>query len=312
MASDVLQSQRFSELLQWYEALRQGDGRSLRIYALMDGALDEDIFRVVNQREAAWRSLYRETMLEAASPAFGPYLVALTPEEPEHAALMKLLLRRAQDTNLVIWVVSRQRLTELAAYLHQYAEVGLPDGRRGLFRYYDSSILETLLRVFTQEQHEQFLVPFRELRYWREEWQTVVGMDLAVLPPVSEGGMTLTVEQQNRLAMATLAETFYHEIRKRSLAPGSDVDKRVHVEQLRNLIDRAAQRYLLNKQDELMLFALVGLKINRTFDAHPAVAASLDPRQRGDMPLRDVFSSLAENVWDELLVAANLHPVSDR
>ena len=310
MSSNLFQSQRFAELIEWYEALRQDYESSPRIYALIDGALEEDIFRLVNQREAAWRSLYPATMLEAASPAYGPYLVALMPEEPEHAALMKSLLRRTQDTNLVIWVVSRQPIAELAAYLHQYAEVGLPDGRRALFRYYDSSILEILLRVFTPEQHEQFLVPFRELRYWRDGWHTVAGTNLSVLPSVSEDGMTLTVEQQDRLAKATLAETVYHEFWKEPLAPASDVDRRVHVEQLRNLVDRAVQRHRLNKQDELALFALVGLRINQMFDAHPAVAARLDPQQRGDMPLRDVFSSLAANVWDELLAAARLPPAS--
>jgi len=312
MSSNLFQSQRFSELLQWYEALRQCDGHSLRIYALIDGALDEDIFRLVNQRDIPWHGLYPQTMLEAASPECGPYLLSLSPEEPEHAALMKLLLRRTQDANLVVWVVSRQRPTKLAGYLHRYSEVGLPDGRHALFRYYDPSILETLLCVFTPEQHKQFLVSFREVRYWRDGWQTVVGTDLAVMPTVSDGAMTLTAQQQDRLTMATLAETVYHEIREQLLPPMSGVEKRVCIGHIRILLDRAVQRHLLSKRDELMLFALIGLNVDQAFDAHPAVAEKINPQQRGDTPLREVLSSLAVNVWEALLPAENLRAVSDR
>ena len=303
MTNNLFQTQRFAELLQWYETLRKGSDDSLRIYALVDGALNEGIFRLVTQREASWRSLYPETMLEAASPAVGPYLVALKPEEPEHAALMKSLLRHTQDIDVALWIISSRPLAELSAYLHQYAEVGLPDRRRALFRYYDPSILEVLLRVLTPEERAHFLAPFIELRYWRDGWQAVPGSDLGVLPPVPEDGWTLTAEQHEKLAAGCLAETLYFEIRKELLPPMSGVDSRVGIRHVRNLLERAVDRHHLKNHDDLTAFALVGLNVNPAFDDHPIIAAKLDPQQRSKESLSNVFSTVDEAVWAQLLQA---------
>lgn len=301
MTNLPFQVQRFAELAHWYEALRAEHEVPPRLYALVDGALSEDMLRLVEARGADWGCLYPEAMLEAASPAVGPYLIELMPEDTSHAALMRALLRHSEHVDLVLWIASTVPLARLCAYLHQYAEVELPDRREALLRYYDPMILETLLTAFTAEQRDQFLAPFHELRYWRDEWKTVYGGAYVELPSTIPKRIVLTTDQQERLAMATLAESLYFEIRGDLLPPMSDVSSRVCIDHVRGLLDRAMGQHLIKKQNELTLFTLVGLNVNQAFDAHPSIATQLDPKQRLNTPLQQVFSSVPSNVWDELL-----------
>ncbi|CAB3793435.1 hypothetical protein LMG28688_03725 [Paraburkholderia caffeinitolerans] len=222
MTNLPFQVQRFAELIHWYGGLRAQRDVPPRLYALVDGALCEDMLHLVEARGADWGCLYSEAMLEAASPAVGPYLIELTPEDASHAALMRALLRHSEHADLVLWVASTVPLARLCAYFHQYAEVELPDRREALLRYYDPMILETLLAAFTAEQRDHFLAPFHELRYWHDDWKTINGGAYAELPtPISER-IVLTSDQQERLAMATLAESIYFELRKDLLPPLSD------------------------------------------------------------------------------------------
>jgi hypothetical protein len=190
-------------------------------------------------------------------------------------------------------------LPNLTRYLHPFAEVELADGRKALLRYYDPLILNTLLDALTPEQHDQFAAPFRAVRYWRGTWQEVEGLDRAPNSlDVAVDSLQLTVEQQQRLAMATLAETVYHEIKDELLPPMSDVDGRTCIAHARELLDRAFDRYRLRNVDDLMLFTLVGLNVNREFDDHPAISEKLDARARADKPLQEVFSSISVDVWE--------------
>ncbi|CAB3810106.1 hypothetical protein LMG28688_07155 [Paraburkholderia caffeinitolerans] len=71
-------------------------------------------------------------------------------------------------------------------------------------------------------------------------------------------------------------------------------------------------QHLIKKQNELMLFTLVGLNVNLTFDAHPAIGPKLDPKQRFDTPLQQVFLSVPRKVWEDLLESAQQSQIPSR
>ncbi|WP_081078747.1 DUF4123 domain-containing protein [Burkholderia pseudomultivorans] len=297
------QVERFTELVRWFESLGASYEIPLNLYALVDGPLNPDMLQLVAEREAAWQCLYPDTMLEAASPATTPYLVELRLDDQGHAALARALLRQSEHLDLVLWFVSRAPLSLLVRYLHPFAEAKLADGRQALLRYYDPMILDALLDAFTPEQHDRFVAPFRALRYWRGRWQEVEGLDRDLDSlDVAADSLQLTVEQQQRLAMATLAETVYHEIKNELLPPISGVDDRTCTAYARELLDRAYTRYQLRNLDDLTLFTLVGLNVNREFDVHPAINEKLDAHERANKPLHKVFSLISADVWEAVAV----------
>ncbi|APA89745.1 DUF4123 domain-containing protein (plasmid) [Paraburkholderia sprentiae WSM5005] len=302
------QVERFAELTQWFESLGAGRDTPLQLYALVDGALNADMLRLTTEREAAWQCLYPKTMLEAASPAIAPYLVEIRLDNQGHAALARALLRQSERMDLVLWVASRVSLADMSYQLYPFAEVELADGRQALLRYYDPLILEALLMAFTPEQRERFVAPFRALRYWRGSWKDVEGFDHdAASLTATTDGLKLTIGQQQRLARATLAETFYNEIKSELLPPMSGIDSRTAIAHTRELLDRAMQQHLLKNRDELMLFTLIGLNINPMFDLHPAIVIHLDPQQRGSTTFQEKISSVPGDVWDELLSTTSFH-----
>jgi hypothetical protein len=299
------QVERLSELTSWLDSLNAGSDEPLSLYALVDGSLNPGVLQLVSKREAAWQCLYPDSMVESASPSIAPYLIEIRLDDQGQAALARALLRMSEHTDLVVWVASRMSLPHLTRYLQSFAEVGLADGRQALLRYYDPLILNTLLVALTPEQLGQFVAPFRALRYWRGQWVDVAGLDRDPDSlDVHIDSLKLTAEQQQRLAMATLAESVFHEIEDELLPPMSAVDSRTCIAHTRELLDRAFDRYGLRNVDDLTLFTLVGLNVSREFDSHPAIEAQLNSSGRANKPLREVFSAISPGVWEEIGASA--------
>jgi hypothetical protein len=291
---------RFDELCGWFGPMQRRSEESLHLYALVDGVLDEMVLPQIIQRDISWSNLYPPTMLESSTPAAAPYLVDLTPGERDHAAAMRLLLRRGQDKDLVLWVASRQRLRDLAAHCHPYAEVVLPDRRRALLRYYDASIMKILIRAFSDEQREHFLSAFYECRYWEDGWSAIGGKDYETLPPVLEQPIALTNEQCQVLGDDSFAQTLYHHLKPKLVSSMAGIEKRQCIDHIRQLLARATERYKLTKQQDLAYFALLGLNVNLTFDAHPQIVERLLANPGSHDPLSLRLSHVEDAVWLQL------------
>jgi hypothetical protein len=293
--------EQFNDLVQWVESARKETGRTYHLYAIVDGVLDESLLSQVQQKNVPWRGLYPDTMLEANNPATGPFLVALLPDNAGHAELIQALLRRGQGADLLLWAVSAQPLPLLAAHLHCYAEVTLPDRSAALLRYYDPSILEVLVRMFTPQQLDHFLAPIREYRYWREGWQTIAGKDEEQPKAALEQYIALTGEQYEQLSNESFAETLFHQIRSELLAPIAQADDHQCIQYIRKLLARAVDSYKLKKQNDLAFFSLIGLNVNFEFDAHPDIAKVLLSSSNDEESLSSRLSNIDATVWDQLL-----------
>jgi len=291
---------RFDELRDWFGTIQRKSGESLHLYALVDGVLDEPVLQKIIQYEVSWRNLYPPTMLESHTPEAAPYLVDLTAGEREHAAVMRLLLRRGQDKDLVAWVASRQRLRDLAAHFHPYAEIVMPERRRALLRYYDPSIMDILLRVFSDEQREHFLSAFYECRYWQDGWSAIAGKDYETLPPALERSIVLTAEQCEVMGNDSFAQTLYHNLKPKMVPRMANIEKHQCIDYIRQLLARATQRYKLTTQADLAYFSLLGLNVNLTFDAHPQIVEALLANRGSPDALSLRLSHVEEAVWHQL------------
>jgi len=301
MTTTDLPTLQFDDLCDWFRTARQTSGYSLRLYALVDGVLDESVLPQIIQREILWSSLYPETMLESSTPAAGPYLIDLTAGEREHAAAMRLLLRRGQDKDLVLWVASRQRLRQLVEHCHSYAKVVLPDRSQALLRYYDPSIMNNLVRAFSDEQREHFLSAVYECRYWQGGWGGIAGKDHETLPPVLDQPIALTDEQYELLSNDGFAESLYYQLKQELRPPIAGVDSRQCIDHIRQLLARATGHYKLTNRDDLAYFALLGLNVNLTFDVHPEIVGRLlaDAGAHDTLSLR--LSHVGDAVWKQLI-----------
>lgn len=303
MNTPNIASQQFDEICEWYRSIQPESEQAYHLYAIVDGVLDQNLLFDAQQKNVPWRVLYPDSMLESNNPATAPFLLALTPDKVEQASLMQTLLQRGRDVDLVLWVASRQPLPVLAAHLHSYAEVVLPDRTAALLRHYDPSILEVLVRMFTLEQREHFLSPIFEYRYWREGWQTVAGTDNEKVRPPLEQYITLDGEQYALLSNESFAEMLYHQIREELLPPMSQVDGRVCIQLIRQLLARAVDRYQIKNQNDLAYFSLVGLNVNPKFDEHPKVAEALLSEGEINEPTSSRLAQIDAAVWSQLLQA---------
>lgn len=301
MHTPNIASQQFDDICEWYKSIQSESEHTYHLYAIVDGVLDQSLLSEVQQKHVVWRGLYPDSMLESNSPATGPFLVALTPDRAEHAEVMKTLLQRGQEVDLVLWAVSGHSLPTLATHLHGYAEVTLPDRSAALLRYYDPSILEVLVRMFTPEQLKHFLAPIQQYRYWRAGWQTVAGLDEAAASQPLENYIALTGEQYELLSNESFAESLYHQLRDELLPPVAKLDGRYCVQAIRQLLARAVDRYQLKNQNDLAYFSLVGLNVHPAFDEHPKIADVLLSKADVDEPLADKLTHIDATVWNQLL-----------
>ncbi|HEV3429627.1 MAG TPA: DUF4123 domain-containing protein [Paraburkholderia sp.] len=295
--------QLFADLLAWQASVETppATGGRYSLYALIDGVLDATLLGEADRHGIAWRGLYPESMLESRTPAMGPLLVALDPARAEHEAFMRLLLKRAQTQDLMVWIASRQPIDALAIHLQAYAEVVLPDGRRALLRHYDPSILEILVSVFDEQQRADFLAGVREYRYWRSGWRSVAGVDADTLPKALVDTIVLTPAQFELLSNESFAETLYHRLKDELLPPASAMDSHDCITTIRALLARAAQTHGLKSESDLAYFTLLALNVHPSFDTHAQIAETLAAQSDSDAPLTAKLEGIDAVVWDELL-----------
>ena len=290
-----------AELVAWHGLLNAAPQPAYHLYALIDGVLDPSLLGEAERSQAEWRGLYPEKMLESRTPEMGPFLVALTPGDADHDVFMRALLERAQALEVVVWIASRQPIDALAAHLHAYAEVKLPDGRGALLRHYDPSILEILVSMFDARQRADFLAGAREYRYWRAGWQSVAGSDAETLPEAPADWNTLTPAQFALLSNESFAETLYLRLRDELLPPANAMESRDCIQTIRTLLARATQTHGLKNQSDLAYFSLLGLNVHPSFDLHEVIAKMLDEQRDSDKPLATKLAGVDASVWDAML-----------
>lgn len=118
--------------------------RGTAIYAVLDGARDRRVHRMVRSSELPWRCLYAgaipDELLEVA-----PYLVHVRPG----GRLTSEVIAAGWGQAWGIWLVSPAPFDEIQRHLRRLLRVRDERGRRLLFRYYDPVVLSAFLPTCT-------------------------------------------------------------------------------------------------------------------------------------------------------------------
>lgn len=132
-------------------------GPGARVYALIDGlALPGLPERLAPADVLGWDCLARGA-LEAEAVQRAPYLVDLRAGSPFTAWLLFEATTAFPGWGLLL--VSTQPLLAMRQHCRALCEVGLPDGTRRTWRWYDPQLLEALLPQLSPGQLDELFAP---------------------------------------------------------------------------------------------------------------------------------------------------------
>lgn len=161
-----------------YRRLHQelfGEHAGEGVYAVLDGASNEDLLEMLAERQPEHVCLYRGELAPDLA-AVAPYLVRLRPD----SVFTEWVVGEGWGGHWGIFAITDADLTALRKHFRRFLMVKSPEGRRVYFRYYDPRVLRTFLPTCNAEELAELFGPVAEyvceqedpaagLRLWREE-----------------------------------------------------------------------------------------------------------------------------------------------
>jgi len=126
------------------------------IYAIVDGARDRSIPRMVRDSGFQYRSLYDGKSAEELG-SFGPFLVKL----PEDVGIIAQWLDPGWGRSFGVHLAAKQPFDEVRRHLRRFTLVELEGGRQVYFRFYDPRVLRVFLPNCTYEEWSAFFGPIQ-------------------------------------------------------------------------------------------------------------------------------------------------------
>lgn len=147
--SAVVVAQEIGSLLAWIrDALEEpAEDGPLQLYALLDGARDEQIVPKIRASGLEVRCLL-DGELHPALAAAAPYLVALDPGAP----FTRTLLAQGWGDAWGVFLTSVAPIDALRRHFRKFLRVVDEDGKPLMFRYYDPRVLRIYLPTCTSEE----------------------------------------------------------------------------------------------------------------------------------------------------------------
>lgn len=127
---------------------------SIPPFAIIDGARDRSLSRLLRESGFRHKSLYEGTAAEELVP-FGPYLVELSGS----ASIIERWLTPMWGRSFGVFLVCDQSFDLLRRHLRRFLTVELDGGRKVYFRFYDPRVLRTFLPNCTHDEWMQFFGP---------------------------------------------------------------------------------------------------------------------------------------------------------
>jgi hypothetical protein len=132
-----------------------GDGgASMSVYAVIDGARDDRIYRAVYDSRLEYECLFAGELNYELSLA-APYLVRLD----ARAAFTRWLLEEGWGKSFGIFAWSLADIETLRRHFRRMLQIKDEDGRRLFFRYYDPRVLRLYLPTCTAGELREVLGP---------------------------------------------------------------------------------------------------------------------------------------------------------
>lgn len=131
-----------------------------QVYAILDGARDEQIERMVRSSNLPHDCLYLEPLSDSLRAA-APHLVALKPD----ALFTRQVLNVGWGKSWGIFLATYPPAT-LTAVRHNYRKLNIvedPLGQKVFFRYYDPRVLRIYLPTCTRDEVRSVFGPVKEI-----------------------------------------------------------------------------------------------------------------------------------------------------
>ncbi|MBG6078891.1 DUF4123 domain-containing protein [Rubrivivax gelatinosus] len=144
---------------------------ALRLYALVDGVQYQSHFCKRLRPGPGLFALFDGTP-DAALAHAGPWLVetGLVAD-----GMVRVLLRLEHDGPALSWLIAAQDLEGLGQLLQLRLDLGLPDGRRALLRFWDPRVLVDLAQTLDARQHGELFGHVHEWHLLHEGRRVVIG-----------------------------------------------------------------------------------------------------------------------------------------
>ncbi len=154
----------------WITARLWPTKHSIRVWAILDGARDEQIYQMVLGYGGEKCCLYAGTLhpeLERAAP----HLVRL---EDAHDPFVRELISRSWGESWGVYFQAETTLAEVRKHLRTLLRVNDEAGRKLVFRYYDPRVLRAFLPTCDPSQLKQMFGPGKRFVMEGEDPRTVI------------------------------------------------------------------------------------------------------------------------------------------
>lgn len=131
---------------------------SQHVFAILDGARDEQIYQTVSRSKRPYFCLYLEPLTDKLRAA-APYLVEL--DEP----WARMLIQKSWGASWGVYLSSASH-APIHIIRHQYRKINFvsgPKGKRLLFRYYDPRVLRAYLPTCHPAELDYFFGPITDI-----------------------------------------------------------------------------------------------------------------------------------------------------
>lgn len=153
--------------LSYDELTSQINNTTHNLYFLLDGARFEDVHHFLYSRFdlPEYFPLYHKTFYQTAMEV-SPCLVSV---DKRHQSLLQWYFESGADDNMALVMTASEQLESLGKHFQNYLEAKLPSMEIVLFRYYDPTVFDSLVRTDGQGA-QKLLAPLSHV-YWKHSQQ---------------------------------------------------------------------------------------------------------------------------------------------
>jgi hypothetical protein len=141
----------------------------VRVFAILDGALIDDLLEKLQQFEPEYYCLYRGD-LKPDMAEVAPYLVRLRPNTP----FVEWIIEKGWGKNWGIFIHSPANLQTMRKHFRGFLTVYDSSGKPMLFRYYDPRVLRLYLPTCNAEELYKIFGPITSYLLEGEDQKTLL------------------------------------------------------------------------------------------------------------------------------------------
>ncbi len=146
------------------ERLWTDDASEISVYAILDAARDEQVYRLIQSSRLPWVCLYSGNLPISLAKA-APYLLKL---EKKHSTT-NTILDRGWGQSWGVFLRSAAELNQLRKHFHSFLMVEDEGGRRLVFRYYDPRVFRVYLPTCRPNELQTVFGPVKQFFVEAEE-----------------------------------------------------------------------------------------------------------------------------------------------